>query len=257
MQLAIGINIFGKSRRQDLCIYVLTKLASKYDNIKLYNITFENESNENSNFIHLPFLTKKAKDIIPGSGSHKPVTKELFDILSKQDCDYFFFTNSDILLTEKIIKLFNSTDLESAVFSRADCFEIKDLKSIVPYRIEIAGIDGWFVKKSWYEENSSLFKDYIYAEHLWDVDYALQLLNHSKSKLYNKEIYLYHEKHPLNWNETSLEAVHNKNLWLKTPYHENWHKFIYSYLIGRTPYGQFLNPLPDELEKEKEYLICK
>jgi hypothetical protein len=256
-KIAIGINIFGKNRRQDLCIDVLTKFSKKYNNIKLYNITFNDETNYNENFIHLPLLKTKAKDIIKDSKSEKPITKEFFEALSKQDCDYFLFINSDILISEKLIKLLSTTDLETASFSRADCYEITGLDKIIPYRIEIAGFDAWFMKKDWYEKNSNLFRDYVYAEHLWDVDYAVHMFNFSKSKIFNKEIYIYHEKHPLNWNEESVEALHNASLWGKTPYHKRFKDFVYTYLIKRIPYGQFLYPLPDEEQKEIEFLICK
>jgi hypothetical protein len=254
MKITIGINIFGYYKRQDQCIDVLNRLVSKHPEISLYNITFENEKNYNLGFNHLPLLKRKAKDIIDGSISEKPIAKDCFDILSTTDCDYFIFLNSDILLTEKVIKLILNGDYETYAFSRHDCYKIESLDKILPFRIEIAGFDAWAVKKSWWIENSQFFKDYIYAEHLWDVAFTLEMYNKSNSFLGNKEVYLCHEKHELKWNETSLEALHNSKLWESTPYHERWHQFIYTYLVKRLPYGQFLYPLSDEAEKEKEFL---
>lgn len=256
MKIAIGINIFGSYKRQDQCVEVLNKLANKYNNISLYNITFEDEKNSNLEFNHLPFLKRKAKNVIKNSVSEKPVSKDFFDILSKVDCDYFIFMNSDILLTEKFIKLIMKGEYETYSFSRHDCYNIESLDKIIPFRIEIAGFDAWVVKKTWWQENHIHFQDYIYAEHLWDVAFTMEMYNRSNSFIGNKDVFLCHEKHDLKWNETSPEALHNSKLWELTPYHKKWHEFIYSYLIQRLPYGQFLYPLKDELQKEKEFLKC-
>lgn len=254
MKIAIGINIFGYYTRQDQCIEVLNRFVAKYSNISLHNITFENEKNYTLGFQHHPVLKRKAKDIIDGSKSEKPIAKDFFDVLSTIDCDYFLFLNSDILITEKLIKLIEKGDYETYSFSRHDCYKIESLKNIIPFRIEIAGFDAWAVKKDWWVQNRDYFNDYIYAEHLWDVAFSIEMYNRSNSFIGNKEVYLCHEKHDLKWNETSPEALHNSKLWDNTPYHKRWHEFIYSYLVKRLPYGQFLHPMTDELEKEKKFL---
>jgi hypothetical protein len=256
MKIAIGINIFGDYKRQDQCIEVLLRLVIKYPEISLYNITFEDEKNYTLGFKPLPLLKTKTKDIIQGSKSEKPIAKEFFDILSTVDCDYFVFMNSDILLTERVIKMIIKGEYETYSFSRHDCYKIESFDKIIPFRIEIAGFDTWAVKKDWWIKNQQFFKNYIYAEHLWDVAFALEMYNRSISFIGNKEIYLCHEKHELKWNETSPEALHNSKLWENSGYSDKWHKFIYSYLINRLPHGQFLNPLPDELDQEKIFLKC-
>ena len=254
MKIAIGINIFGSYKRQDQCIEVLNRLVSKYSEISLYNITFEDEKNYTLGFNHLPVLKRKAKDIIEGSISEKPIAKDFFDALSTVDCDYFLFLNSDILLTEKIIKLIMKGEHETYAFSRHDCYKIESLDKIIPFRIEIAGFDTWIIKKTWWVENSQHFQDYIYSEHLWDVAFTLEMFNRSNFFMGNKEIYICHEKHDLKWNESSIEAVYNSKLWESTPYHKKWHEFVFSYLIKRQPAGQFLYPLNDEAEKERQFL---
>ena len=94
--------------------------------------------------------------------------------------------------------------------NRGDKFQLLRL-------IPIAGFDAWAVKKQWWIDNGQLFKDeYVYAEHLWDVFFTLTMFNNSKCMLCNKENYIIHEKHDLNWNETSPEAIHNSNLWSKS-----------------------------------------
>jgi hypothetical protein len=258
MKIAIGINIFGENKRQTFCIDVLKKLKDKFNNkISLYNITFKNESNKDSSFIHLPFLKQTAEDIIEGSISKKPTTKQFFDILSQQNCDYFIFLNSDILISPKFIDLILKQDYETYCVSRHDTLPIESIDKIVPYRIEIAGFDVWAIKTDWWKQNNQHFKDYVYAEHLWDVDYTLTMYNNSSCLLCNKEFYAAHEKHELNWNEQSLEARYNSSLWEKTCYTSNWKEFIYENLVKRLPYGQFLEPLYNEIELEKKYLKIK
>lgn len=257
MKISIGINIHGAYKRQDQCIFVLKKLKQKYPNITLYNITFSDEFNFEKEFIHLPFLNKTASSVISDSTSTKPIANQFFDVLSKTDCDYFLFLNSDILLTEKAIKLITD-EYETYCFSRTDVLSTNKLSEIVPWRIEIAGFDAWAVKKEWWLDNSEYFNDnYVYAEHLWDVFFTLTMFNNSKCMLCNKENYIIHEKHELNWNETSPEAIHNSNLWNNSPYGERWRKFIYENLVNRQPMGQFLNPLYNEIELEQKFLLVK
>ena len=254
MKIAIGINIFGNCKGQDDCIEVLKKISSKYPTVTLYNLTFKEEKNNNNNFTHLPLLKQKAKNIVPDSKSEKPTTKQFFDILSQQDCDYFIFLNSDILLSPKFIDLILKKEYETYCVSRHDTYPIESIQKIIPYRIEIAGFDVWAVKKEWWIQNSNLFEDFVYAEHLWDVAYTLKMFNNSKCLLCNKEFFAAHEKHEIKWNENSPEAVYNNILWEKLPFKNKWKEFIYDNLVKRMPYAQFLIPLDNEKQLEEKYL---
>jgi hypothetical protein len=254
MKLAIGINIFKKYDRQDRCIETLIKLSEEFDEISLYNITYKDEVSEHSQFIHLPFLTKEAKDVVENGKNNIPIAKELFDILSQQECDYFMFLNSDVLASKRLIKLILKGEYETYSVSRHDTLPIKNITDdIVPFRIEIAGFDAWICKKEWWIKNSNLFKDYIIGNHLWDVDYALTMFSNSNGKLCNKEFYLAHEKHPIKWNETSPEALHNTKLFNETPFHQKWKEFIWGNLVKRQPNGRFLIPLDNEEELETSF----
>ncbi len=257
MKLAIGINIFQNTHRQTIAINALKKLKAKYSNITLYNITFSNEKNIDNEFIHLPLLTRTCKDVIKQSTKNKPFAVDLFNALSSVDSDYFLFCNSDILLSSKLIKSILKQEYETYCVSRHDTYPINDLDNIRPFRIEIAGFDAWGVKRQWWLDNKHLFLDFVYAEHLWDVFFTLQMYNYSNCILCNKEFYIAHEKHEIVWNEHSPEAQHNSALWKQTPYAVNWHTFIYNNLIKRQPPGQFLTPLENEHELEQLFLKIK
>jgi hypothetical protein len=254
MKLSIGINIFRSYKRQDQCINVLHRLESKFNEINLYNITYQNDLHCPLKFKNLPVIKRKAKDIVLNSISEKPIAIDFFNALSETDCDYFLFLNSDILLTRKLINLVLKGEYETYFFSRHDCLSIESLDKIMPYRMEIAGFDAWAVKKTWWLDNKIHFKDYIYAEHLWDVAFSLEMYNRSKAYIGNKDLYICHEKHDLNWNESSPESLHNTKLWQESPYSNNWKEFIYSNLVKRQPYGMFLHPLSNEEELEKKLL---
>jgi hypothetical protein len=254
MKLAIGVNIYKESKRQTFAIEILKKFKQKYSEIELYNITFKNEKNTQG-FKHLPVLEKTSTDIIPNTNKNKPIAKELFNALSNADCDYFLFLNSDIFLTDKCIKLILKQEFESYIFSRIDTYDINSLNDpIVPMRMEIAGFDAWCIKKEWWLKNTEKFPDYIYAEALWDLHYALALYYNSNCFLGNKDTYIAHIKHPIQWSENSPEHKYNSLLWEKTPFHEKWHNYVFKILIQRQPPGQFLQPLPNEEKLEQEHL---
>lgn len=254
MKLSIGINIFQENKRQTFAIEILKKFKKKYSEIELYNINYK-DTPEIDGFIHLPVLERTSVDLIPNSNKKKPIAKDLFNALGDTDCDYFLFLNSDIFLTDKCIKLILKQEFESYIFSRIDTYDINSLNDpIVPMRMEIAGFDAWAVKKEWWLKNSEKFPDYIYAEALWDLHYALNLYYNSNCFLGNKDTYIAHIKHPIQWSEDSLEHKYNSKFWEKTPFHEKWHNFVFKILIQRQPQGQFLQPLPNEEELEQKYL---
>jgi len=254
MKLSIGVNIHKHNIRQDLAIKVLKKLKTKYpDCINLYNITFKDEKNIND-FIHLPELKTTSNELIPGSVKNKPTTKELFNTLSTTDCDYFLFLNSDILLSEQCLKLLLKKEWESYIFSRTDIEPINSLTDrIKPLRIEVAGFDGWCIKKDIWLDIENLFPNFIYGEPYWDMYYALMIYKHTKCFFGNKNLYLLHPYHQTQWNEESLEAKYNNEFWKKEKFSELWHNYVHKCLVTRTPSGRFFDPLINELELEKQF----
>lgn len=257
MKLSIGTNIFQENKRQTLAIQILKKFKEKYSEIQLYNITFKNEKNTEG-FQHLPVLEKTSSDVVKNTTKKKPIAKELFNALGNTDCDYFLFLNSDIFLTDKCIKLILKQEFESYIFSRIDTFDINTLADpIIPMRMEIAGFDAWGVKKDWWNKNQDKFPDYIYGESLWDLHYGLTLYYNSNCFLGNKDMFIAHIKHPIQWAENTPEQKYNATFWESTSFHRTWHDYVYKILIQRQPQGQFLQPLPNEHELELLHLKNK
>ena len=148
--IAIGINIFGNYHRQDLCVDSLIRLQDKHPNVKLFNI----QQPTGSPIDHELFETlydngRTAAKTVENGTMNMPMVRDFFDVLSEVDeCEYFIFLNSDVILTSKIIKLIDEGDWDSICMSR---LTIKDIESIDDEDIshehyQIAGFDVWAVR---------------------------------------------------------------------------------------------------------------
>jgi hypothetical protein len=164
------------------------------------------------------------------------------------------FLNSDTLPSKKLIKLILKIEYETYVVSRHEIYPLKNINDNVDaFKIEIAGFDAWICKKEWWINNSYRFDDFVIGNHLWDVAYALTMYSNSNGKICNKEFYLGHEKHDIKWNDSSPEAIHNSKLFEKTSFEKSWKEFIWNNLVKREPLGQFLIPLDNEEDLEKQF----
>ena len=107
MKIALGTNIFGNFHRQDMCMESLKRLKEEFpDIIDLYNIQSPNNTQEVDGFKTITPLITTSKDIIPNCIKTKPMMKEMFGGLADlEGYDYFIFTNSDIILSNRFIKL--------------------------------------------------------------------------------------------------------------------------------------------------------
>ncbi len=249
MKLAIGVQLNSNPKpRHNHCEETLLRLKSKYSsNIDLYNITFTEDLNANSNFNHLSYLERSSQTMLKFSEKKLPVSKDLFLALSEQDCDYFLYINNDILLSEKAVKLVLSEEFETICFSRHDIEPLRSIDDpIKVLRIEIAGFDAWACNVSWWKTHKDLFKDYFVGQWLWDVDYAITMFSNSNGLISNKDFFIAHEYHERVWSTTSKEADYNKQLWITHKLHKNWEEYVYSNLIYRLPMGKFLHPIKDE-----------
>ena len=256
MKLSIGINIFKSNKRQTLAIECLRKLKHKNCGVQLYNICFEKELYPTEDFIDYPLLQKKSFHYTGNKEIKKPIANEFFDLLSETDCDYFLFLNSDILLSQKAINFISHKNFDSYIFSR---HEIQDLNSLadplVPYKIEVAGFDAWAVKKEWWIQNKNKIPNCIYSEVAWDNIMSMGLYQNSNSILCNKEFYIAHISHPINWSRETPEGKFNMKTWNNMPVSHKWDYYMQMVLFNRKPHGQYLNPLENEETLEKQILI--
>jgi len=128
MKIAIGINAFKPydrlNHREMLCIESLQKLKQKFKNVELYIITFQEDQLVYDGFITINKLKKKSNAVVKeyfkqahlsqeyslrendinNNKRELPIVNEIFDVMSDIDSDYFLFTNSDIIISDRFIK---------------------------------------------------------------------------------------------------------------------------------------------------------
>lgn len=238
--IALGINIFGNFKRQDLCIDSLKRIKEKNENVTLYNIQ---QAGQKSPIIHPDFETiydkgRTAANTVGGCTMQMPMVRDFFDALALTGKDWFIFLNSDIILSRKVIRLINETEYDSISVARLAINEIDSIEdqNITHSHFQIAGFDVWAIKTSWWEENRHLFPDYIYAISAWDVDYSsrLMVLGHSK---FDTEFPpgCYHIIHKEKAHDDTPERHHNNTLFWEVNKNlcDAWHKYLFEVLERR------------------------
>jgi hypothetical protein len=255
MKIAIGVNIFKENKNQLLAIECLKRIKANNKNVEIYNIAFEEELVKIQEFINLGVLTKSSIDLTGNKNVKKPVSNELFDILSSQDCDYFLFVNSDILVSQKTINIIKKAEYETYIFSRHEIKPISNINEpISPYKIEVAGFDGWAIKNDWWKQNKKIIPECIYSEVAWDNIMSLSIFPNSKSILCNKDFYIGHITHTNNWSRETPEGQYNMKTWMSMPISQKWNYYLQSVLFKRQPFVYFTQPLINEERLEKQIL---
>jgi len=259
MKIAIGTNIFGSFHRQDTCIESLKRVEEKYpDIIDLYNIQPEENPQEENGLRTLPLLRETCKNIIPNCKKEKPMLKEMFKCLADLNgYDYFLFTNSDIILSDRFIKLIlDNPDKDSFSGARLTIQDIETLDDeIIPIQYQVAGFDTIAIKTKWWKENEDKFPDYVYAEPCWDVHYATLLKKFGNSMFVNKwPAAVFHIHHEIAWSEMTPERQYNEDMLFKKHALDStmWHTFLFQVLLKRTPPRGFYNPFNNEEELEEK-----
>jgi hypothetical protein len=260
MKISIGLNIFKKSHRQDLCIDSLLKLKNKFKGIELYNYQFEDgtDFNEHPELKTIKILKQKSGILVPNSRNpNLPIVNEFFDNLSQTDCDYFIFTNNDIIISDRYIKLLE-TKHDCYPASRLAIYDIPSIDTpITKYsHYQVAGFDTYAVKKEWWIKNKELFPQYILGMPTWDVHFATIMMLKGKSLLCNKmPPSIFHIIHDSNWMESQEipERKYNEELFFKK--HEKhayiWNRYLFSVLLKRQ--NEYREVFKEELELEKEF----
>lgn len=243
-KIGIGINIFGKFHRQDLCIESLRRIKSILpDVVELYNIQQLGQPiTEHPDFITIYDKGRTAANTIPDGTSNLPMVRDMFDALAEQGHKHFMFLNSDIILTERAIDSFLRHGYVAWCCSRLAIENIESLSdtNITHSHLQIAGFDAYAITSKWWLENKHDFPDYVYAISAWDVDYASRLavlLQGNCRFLNSTPAPCYHIMHEEKSHNDTPERAHNMNLFfnINKPLCDAWHKFLFKILELRTP----------------------
>jgi len=260
MKIAIGTNIFNSVHRQDICIQSLKRLKELYpDMIDLYNIQPTSNPQIIEGFQTLDVLNRTAKDIVVNCTSQKPLIKEMIKSLSDlEGYDYFIFTNSDIIISDRFIKLIlDNKDKDSFCGSRLTIQNIQTLEEtpkLVQY--QVAGFDTFAIKTTWWKLNEANFPEYIYGNPCWDVHYATLCMKLGDSMFVNKwPASIFHIQHEIAWSDMTIERQYCENMLFKTYKQDSnmWHRYLFTVLLKRSPANGFYTPFSNEEELEKQY----
>ena len=139
-----------------------------------------------------------------------PYVKDIFDALSKIECDNIGYSNSDIVHWGHAIKVLELPIYKSYLFSRIDTppiYSIDDEWAQAKNDMSHAGMDSIFFNRKWWIENRNLFPDdLIVGETEWDTIYRLIAKKHSR---YIEARTVFHVSHKPQWNLATPGAKNN------------------------------------------------
>lgn len=269
-KIAVGTNLFGTGSRQELGIQSLIKCKEILNNkIDLFNLQFEDgkDLREHKEFKTLRVLCKTSNDVCNGTRS-LPIVKEMFDRLSHLGYDYFCFVNSDIIVTPKFFQeIYENPNYDAYIGSRLaiEGDNVKDLNieiklndPLSPVKnshFQVSGFDTFTISSKWWSSNRELFPEYVYAVVYWDTHYATLLLRNGNTYMQNKKPTIFHIIHEDASSAQCVEFSYNQDTFHKNHHDDfvRWHRYLFNVLLKRGVATNYLFPLKNELELEKEY----
>lgn len=197
-KILLTTNTFGKNFRQDLAIEKLKILKENNKNLDVCLLQFEQECDIPYTDIKICKNLKRSSKSILNTKKELPFIKDLFDLSCDLAEEYFIYSNSDIILSQKFINFVNTKDIEAFGVSRIDVKEVNSLnEATYPTRMEPAGFDTWVVSKKWWSQHRHLFPDMLIGRPLFDVIFTVLMLFNSKNIHMSRDYLIYHIRHPL------------------------------------------------------------
>lgn len=194
-KIFIATNTFSKHKRQDLCLEKLLLLKENNPNVDVGLIQFESEKIPYQNIPIYYNLKRSSRDII-NSTKQLPLFNDLLNTASEISEDIFVYCNSDIILSQKLIDLINSTEIEAFGVSRSEIFDINNLDDLATLvRVEPAGFDCWVISKKWWNEHKNKFPDAFLGKPLFDVLYTMIMFLNSNNKFISNKHLIFHIVH--------------------------------------------------------------
>lgn len=247
MNIAIGINGFKKEEdllpRELLCLESLRKI--KTDNIKLYNICYEEE-----NIIYKDFTTLFTPNI---SNNKLTYVNQNINTLAQVDADIILFLNNDIIVSNKLLDIFDDSD--TYPISRVHLHSLDSLdEELNMQAYSVQGFDAFAFKKDWWLENNNLFPNYFIGKPYWDTHFFVICMLNSKCKVINKlpPVIFHIEHESVACTSQDFEQAHNENIAIRHKEMGLWWKYVYDVLLKRESYNDILWYLPFENEEELE-----
>ena len=260
MKIALGINSFpSEQNRFKLAEQSYTHL-DKLDNCTVYDIQ---RPGIKGSFKTIDKLQRTARDVIDGATKELPFVNDLFNIMAEVDSDYFIITNTDIMISPRLIKHILDNDITALPCSRLDVSEPNSLNdSMIPLKWELAGFDTFCFKTKWYREHSWLFEDFLLGRPWYDHSYAsLMKIFGNNDILGNKNpafcMHIYHGNDACIGNNPEFfynEKQYNESQ-LIGKYKHSWDNFFKDILLPGRAYlhRTYLNEIKNESVIEKQF----
>lgn len=226
-------------------------------NFDLLNLQFRDREDEYTDprIPTMYCLEHRSRDFV--GTKNMPIIKEMFEVLSELQYDYFCFTNNDIIISDRYFNFINNTDYDCYPACRLAIQPIKTFDDpIVGSHYQCVGFDTYTVRTEWWRNNRYRFLDYIVGHANWDVDYATVMKIHGNTFLVNDwPPSIFHIIHEAPWTTTekaSVEKIYNDKLFATNqPYYNIWWNYVYKVPLTRG--GNYWYPHPNEKEIEKAF----
>lgn len=275
LKILLGTNTFGEYHRQTVAMDSLRYLKEKFpDIVELIDVQFKDEQKKftkNKDFDTVFELSTSSLNWVKGGERKFPIIQDIIRIIyenaKKSKCDYFIYTNSDVIIMPNLIHYINENRPTSMACSRLDIKDIPSFQSVLdqqvsPVRYEIAGFDTFVFKLDWYEKHEEQLQQGVYfmGKPLWDVILAgkMKILGDNTPLGNNYPPFCFHIHHGID----SVTTECPEKTWVeeemkRNPFDGIAHNIMFAHLkmnlLRRQPWGAFLNPAPDEKEFERNY----
>ena len=212
MTVLIGVQIHPAAgetgARQEQALKVLGELSG----VERVNLQFARDwtSLTHDRFDTLSVLEQDSLTVTGlVEGTRKPIISELCAVLAaeavRRNCEYFCFTNSDILVSQAAIDEIEGRKRDGYAFSRMDI----DPRTGEELGIVLEGMDVIAVRASWWRLNAHRFRAFIVGEPCWDSQYTSTMVRYSDAVILNVRPLIRHVAHPKAWSHTSPFARYN------------------------------------------------
>ncbi len=195
-------------RRQELAVRALSSLQS----VEGLNLQFRDAAPTSLPGIETMALLTTDSNEVAGPGlRRKPVTRDVFDILSRTAAarghQYFAFFNSDIVILPGAVDEVVRHSRETYAISRHDVDQLNGDHSCGAALLY--GLDLFVVSVAWWQRARWRFRPYVVGEACWDNVYTALMMCHSNGVVLNRDPLILHERHPTSWNSNTPTARYN------------------------------------------------
>ena len=281
MKISIGINGYKQykdlEKREKFCIESILKCKNSNNNIKPYNICFTEEDVKYESFETLNQLRLSSdiiineyfsqgglkneydlrKNEINNNNKKIPSVKEIFDVLSHTDCEYFLFLNNDIILSNRLFKDLDPT-VECYAISRMHIYDLETLNDAPKLEsYSVHGFDAFLIKKETWKKIRNNFPDLILGRFYWDTFFATMFHLLCKTEFINQlPPVCFHIEHSSTSSENTIENYYNEDIFKRNLIIGHlWYSYVQNILLKRPTINncKWYQPFTNEKEIEQKH----